>query len=77
MASYSKRLRFTGLMPRASKTRVMSMEIKPIRTEADYEAALAEVEQLWGTEPGTPEGDRFEVLLTSLWKIIAKHKLCD
>ncbi|NMC84219.1 MAG: transcriptional regulator [Anaerolineaceae bacterium] len=42
----------------------MSMEIKPIRTEADYEAALAEVERLWGSEPGTPDGDRFEVLFT-------------
>ncbi|RPI87891.1 MAG: transcriptional regulator [Chloroflexi bacterium] len=40
------------------------MEIKPIRTEADYEAALKEIERLWGTEPGTPEGDRFEVLFT-------------
>ena len=40
------------------------MEIKPIRTEADYESALAEVERLWGAEPGTPDGDRFEVLFT-------------
>ncbi len=40
------------------------MEIKPIRTLADYEAALAEVERLWGAEPGTPEGDRFEVIFT-------------
>ena len=40
------------------------MEIKPIRTEADYEAALEEVERLWGAEPGTPDGDRFEVLFT-------------
>ncbi len=40
------------------------MEIKPIRTEADYEEALKEVERLWGAEPGTPEGDRFEVLFT-------------
>lgn len=40
------------------------MEIKPIRTETDYEAALAEVERLWGSEPGTPDGDRFEVLFT-------------
>jgi HTH-type transcriptional regulator/antitoxin HigA len=40
------------------------MEIKPIRTEADYEAALAGVERLWGSEPGTPDGDRFEVLFT-------------
>lgn len=40
------------------------MEIKPIRTEADYEAALAEVERLWGSAPNTPDGDRFEVLFT-------------
>jgi HTH-type transcriptional regulator / antitoxin HigA len=40
------------------------MDIKPIRTEADYEATLEEVERLWGAEPGTPEGDRFEVLFT-------------
>lgn len=40
------------------------MKIKPIRTEADFEAALAEVGRLWGTEPGTPDGDTFEVLFT-------------
>ena len=40
------------------------MDIKPIRTEADYEAALKEVERLWGAEPGTPDGDHFEVLFT-------------
>lgn len=40
------------------------MDIKPIRTEEDYTATLAEVEKLWGSEPGTPDGDRFEVLFT-------------
>jgi len=40
------------------------MDIKPVRTEQDYEAALKEVERLWGAEPGTPDGDRFEVLFT-------------
>ena len=40
------------------------MDIKPIRTEEDYEAALKEVERLWGSERGTPDGDRFEVLFT-------------
>lgn len=38
------------------------MEIRPIKTEADYEATLAEIEQLFEAEPGTPEGDRLEVL---------------
>ena len=40
------------------------MDIKPIRTEADYEDALKEVERLYGAEPGAPDGDRFEVLFT-------------
>lgn len=39
------------------------MDIKPIRIEEDCEAALREIERLWGAEPGTPEGDRFEVLV--------------
>ncbi len=40
------------------------MKIKPLRTEAEYEEALAEVEKLWGTKPGTPEGDRLDVFIT-------------
>jgi HTH-type transcriptional regulator / antitoxin HigA len=40
------------------------MDVKPIRTEEDYEAALKEIERLWGSAPGTPDGDRFEVLFT-------------
>ncbi len=39
-------------------------EVKPIRSEADYEKALAEVERLWGARSGTPEGDRLDVLAT-------------
>jgi HTH-type transcriptional regulator/antitoxin HigA len=40
------------------------MEIKPIRSEADYEAALKEIEKLMESTPGTPEGDRMDVLVT-------------
>lgn len=32
----------------------MRSELKPIRSEADHEAALAEVERLWGAKSGTP-----------------------
>jgi HTH-type transcriptional regulator / antitoxin HigA len=39
-------------------------DIKPIRTEADYESALSEVERLWGAKLGTPEGDHLDVLAT-------------
>ncbi|MDR3556203.1 MAG: helix-turn-helix domain-containing protein [Syntrophobacteraceae bacterium] len=42
------------------------MEIKPIKTEADYRAAMEEVERLFDSMPGTPEGDRLEVLVTSI-----------
>jgi HTH-type transcriptional regulator/antitoxin HigA len=40
------------------------MDIKPIKTESDYEAALAEIERLMGVEPNTPEGDKLDVLTT-------------
>ena len=49
------------------------MDIRPIRTEADYRAALEEVERLWDTEPGTPEGDRVEVLATLIEAYEAQH----
>ena len=42
----------------------MKNDIKPIRTKKDYEAALAEVERLWGAKLGTPDGDRLDVLAT-------------
>ncbi len=40
------------------------MRVKPIRTDADHAAALKEIERLWGSPEGTPEGDRLEVLAT-------------
>lgn len=51
------------------------MEIKPIKTEVDYEAALKEIERLMetGVEPDTPEGDRLEVLVTLVEAYEAKH----
>lgn len=40
------------------------MDIKPIRTDADHEAALQEIEKLWGAEQGSAEGDRLDILVT-------------
>jgi HTH-type transcriptional regulator/antitoxin HigA len=51
----------------------MVAELRPIRSEADYEAALAEAERLWGAEVGTPEGDRLDVLATLIDAYEAKH----
>ena len=40
------------------------MTIKPIRSETDYDSALAEIDRLMGADPGTPESDRLEVFVT-------------
>jgi HTH-type transcriptional regulator/antitoxin HigA len=40
------------------------MDIRPIKTEADYQAALKEIEGLFDAVPNTPTGDRLEVLTT-------------
>ena len=40
------------------------MEIKPIRTKADYRATLREIEGLMHASTGTAEGDRLDVLVT-------------
>ncbi len=53
------------------------IEIKPIRSEADYEAALAEVEGLWGARLGTPEGDRLDVLATLIDAYESQHHPID
>ncbi len=55
----------------------MMAELKPIRNEADYEAALAEVERLWGARSGTPEGDRLDVLATLIDVYEAKNHPID
>ena len=42
----------------------MKNSVRPIRSKKDYEAALKEVERLWGAKLGTREGDRLDVLAT-------------
>ncbi|MEK6347538.1 MAG: transcriptional regulator [Burkholderia sp.] len=51
------------------------MDIQPIRTEADYDAALKAVSALVDTDPapGTPEGDRLEILAILMEKYEAEH----
>ena len=55
----------------------MANELKPIRTEADYEEALAEVERLWGAKSGTLKGDRLDVLVTLIDAYEAQHYPMD
>jgi HTH-type transcriptional regulator/antitoxin HigA len=49
------------------------MDIRPIKTEADYQAALAEIERLMDAELGSPEGDRLDVLATLVEAYEEKH----
>lgn len=51
----------------------MKNELKPIRSEKDYEKSLAEVERLWGAKSGTSEGDRLDVLATLIDAYEARH----
>jgi HTH-type transcriptional regulator/antitoxin HigA len=51
------------------------MNIRPIHTEADYKAVLREVSAYFDNdpEPGTEDGDRFDVLLTLVEAYEAKQ----
>jgi HTH-type transcriptional regulator/antitoxin HigA len=53
------------------------MDVKPIRTEAEHEAALAEIEKLWDAPSGSPECDRLEVLSTLVEAYEEKHHAID
>lgn len=51
--------------------------VRPIRTEQDYEEALAEVGEIMTARPGTPEGDRLDVLSTLIEAYEAEHHRID
>jgi HTH-type transcriptional regulator/antitoxin HigA len=42
----------------------MTDTVSPIRDPVGHNAALSEIERLWGSPVGTPEGDRLDVLMT-------------
>ena len=49
------------------------MELRPIKTLEDYEAALVEIEGLMNAQLGTPEGDRLEILATLIEAYEKEH----
>ena len=53
------------------------MEIRPIKTEADYEATLKEIEGLMYAEADSPEGDRLDVLVTLVEAYEREHYPID
>lgn len=49
------------------------MDIRPIKTEADYQAALLRVEALMQAQPNTPEGDDLDILSTLIAAYEEQH----
>lgn len=49
------------------------MNIKPIKTKADYRVALKEIELLMRAAPGSAEGERLDVLVTLVESYEKKH----
>lgn len=49
------------------------MDIHPIHDEVAHAQALARIEHLWGAEPGTPEAEELDVLVTLVDAHEAKH----
>ena len=50
------------------------MRIRPIKTKADHRAALKEIERLMDAKPGTPGGDRLDVLATLVEHYESRHE---
>jgi HTH-type transcriptional regulator/antitoxin HigA len=40
------------------------MQIRPVKTPVDHRAALEQIERLMDARPGTPAGDRLDILTT-------------
>jgi HTH-type transcriptional regulator / antitoxin HigA len=53
------------------------MSIKPIRTRAEHERALTEIERLIGAKRGSPQADRLEVLVALVTAYEAIHDPID
>lgn len=49
------------------------MEIRPIKTENDYQSALSRIEELWGAKKDTLEGDELDLLITLVEAYEIKH----
>jgi HTH-type transcriptional regulator / antitoxin HigA len=53
------------------------MNIKPLKTETDYERALRRVEALWNSPEGSPESDELDILATLIEAYERKHYPID
>lgn len=49
------------------------MNIRPIKTEEDYNFTIHRIEELWGAKKDTPEGDELDLLVTIVESYEMKH----
>jgi len=56
---------------------VLNMQIRPIMTEQDHDAALSRIDILMGAKPGSAEGDELDALVTLVDAYEAKHYPID
>lgn len=49
------------------------MDIRPIKTEQDYNFSINRIEDLWGAKKDTPEGDELDLLVTLVESYEMKH----
>jgi HTH-type transcriptional regulator/antitoxin HigA len=69
-------IQYSGGVRITAKRTLMNV-IKPIKTEADYDDALAEITTLMDAGPDTPEGDRLDILVTLVEAYEAKYWRID
>ncbi|MFW5701262.1 MAG: helix-turn-helix domain-containing protein [Cyclobacteriaceae bacterium] len=49
------------------------MDIRPIKTEQNYNTAISRIEALWGAKKDSPEGDELDLLVTLVEFCEMKH----
>jgi HTH-type transcriptional regulator/antitoxin HigA len=49
------------------------MNIRPIKTNKDYQQALRDISRLWGARVGSSDGDRLDVLITLVHAYEQEH----
>ena len=49
------------------------MEIRPIKTENDYNESIKRIEELWGSKKDSPQGDELDLLITLVESYELKH----
>ena len=49
------------------------MEIRPIKTDTDYNESIKRIDDLWGSKKDTPQGDELDLLVTLVESYEMKH----